>query len=222
MTPTLGLSAATAWTALVRRVPASTILAYVHQQWHAFAAHCVDQGKSLQSWKEPELTQALQAHLRRRSLAGQQPFDGDFLAENQTFDLDPQTCKPYCVARTDIEWLLFGFPRFTIEFKLLDGSSQLRTRYWRDGLTKFISATYAPNSPEAAMWGFLRQGGHGDGEKIARLLIKRATQLRCAAPTAPCEQPSTLSSGLGLFDSVHLRTAGPSPLILAHLFVPLP
>ncbi|MBJ7439485.1 MAG: hypothetical protein JHD35_10735 [Sphingopyxis sp.] len=195
---------------------------YVHSQWQAFAAHCAANGISLQDWKETELTKALQARLSSAALAGQQPFDGDFIAEHERFELDAATFKPICVSRTDLEWLLSGFPRFTIEFKLLDGTSQLRTRYWRDGLRKFIAAIYAPQSGEAAMWAFLRRPGHTDGEKVMKLVAKRATQLSCATPSNPYIQPSSLAGGIALFDTAHNRGAGPSPLALAHVFTALP
>jgi hypothetical protein len=214
--------AATPWTAVVRRVPASVILDYVLKQWQSFAADCTANAISLQSWKEPELTQALQARLSGAALGGHQPFDGDFLAETQRFELDPVTFKPICVARTDIEWLLSGFPRFTIEFKMLDGTPQLRTRYWRDGLRKFIAAIYAPQSHEGAMWAFLRTSGNGDAIKVRTLVAKRASQLACVTPAAPYVAPSTIASTTAQFDTYHRRSAGPSPLSLSHVFTQLP
>lgn len=217
-----GPSSVSPWTAVIRRVPAATILDYVHGQWLAFVAHCGAQGISLQGWKETELTKALQARLSSAALAGSQPFDGDFIAEHERYELDPVTCKPVCVSRTDLEWLLAGFPRFTIEFKLLDGSPQLRTRYWRDGLRKFIEGIYAPQSSEAAMWAFLRTLGHNDGHKVLKLVTKRAVQLACVTPNAPTIQPSDLAVGVAAFDTAHIRGTGPSPLRLAHIFTSIP
>ena len=203
-------------------MPAATILSYVHGQWIAFTKHCTANGISLQSWKETELTKALQARLSYAALAGHQPFDGDFIAEHERYELDPVTFKPVCVSRTDVEWLLAGFPRFTIEFKLLDGSPQLRTRYWRDGLRKFIAGIYAPQSDEAAIWALLRSAGHGDGTKVLKLVAKRAVQLACVAPGSPSVQPSSLAAGVAAFDTAHHRGAAPSPLTLAHIFTPIP
>lgn len=128
---------------------------------------------------------------------------------------------PVCTARTDIEWLLGGFPRFTIEFKLLDGGTPLRSRYWQQGLAKFVAGTYAPHADEGAMWGFLRAGGTGDGVKVRLLLEKRATALANANAGALTSAPSGLCA-LALFDTAHLRAGAPSPLRIAHLFVPLP
>lgn len=216
------LSAGSPWTAVVRRVSASVILGYVYAEWQSFAAHCTAQGISLQDWKETDLTNALQARLSSAALTGKQPFDGDFIAELERYEIDPKTCKPICVSRTDLEWLLAGFPRFTIEFKLLDGTPQLRTRYWRDGLSRFVAGTYAPQASEAAMWAFLRLPGQADGIKVRKLLAKRAVQLVCVNPTAPYLQPSSMANGLALFDTAHLRLVGPSPVMLAHIFTPLP
>lgn len=216
------LSGGSPWTAVVRRVSASVLLNYVYAEWQAFAAQCTAQGISLQDWKETDLTKALQARLSSAALTGNQPFDGDFIAEHERYEIDPTTCKPVCVSRTDLEWLLAGFPRFTIEFKLLDGTPQLRTRYWRDGLSRFVAGTYAPQSGEAAMWAFLRLPGHADGIKVRALLAKRATQLVCAIPSAPFLEPSSMANGLALFDTTHLRSVGPSPVTLAHIFTPLP
>lgn len=216
------VNAGEAWFAVVRRVPAATILAYLLAKWNEFATDCAANGIVLQGWKEPELTKALQARLSSAAMAGAQPFDGDFIAEHERFELDPVTFKPVCVSRTDIEWLLAGFPRFTVEFKLLDGSSQLRTRYWRDGLRKFVAATYAPQSNEAAMWGFLRLQGHADAVRVMRIVARRAQQLSSSTPGAPCAQPSVMAAGIAHFDTAHIRSVGPSPLVLAHVFTALP
>lgn len=207
---------------MVRRVPAAAILGYVHAKWQEYAAHCTVNGISLQDWRETELTKGLQAWLSRAALACEQPFDGDFIAEHERYELDPATCKPVCVSRTDLEWLLAGFPRFTIEFKLLDGTPQLRTRYWREGLSRFVAGTYAPQSNEAAMWAFLRQPGQADGLKVRTLVAKRAKQLSCAVPATPFLTPSVMAADLALFDTAHLRTSGPSPVAVAHIFTILP
>lgn len=221
MTATVGLGPNSPWTAVVRRVSADMLLSYVHQQWTNYASACTALGVSLQARKEPDLTKALQAQLAKAALAGHQPFDGDFIAEHERFDLDPTTMLPVCESRTDIEWLLSGFPRFTIEFKLLDGGAGLRTRYWQQGLAKFVSGAYAPHSHEGAMWAFLRTAGYVDGPKIRALVDKRAIQLSSVDAANPTSAPSALCT-LALFDSAHSRTSSPSPLRLAHLFVALP
>jgi len=154
---------------------------------------------------------------------GEQPFDGDFLAETQTFDLDPITRKPICISRTDIEYMLTGLPRLTVEFKILDGSSGYRTKYWREGVLRFVSSVYAATANEAAMWGFLRSAGHADGNEVSRLLISNSARLNCDThPGTPRREPSQVAGPLGLFDSVHLRSEGQSPIAVAHLFVNLP
>ncbi len=221
MTQVFGLTSGSPWTAVVRRVDANTLLTHVHRLWSAYASACVAMGVSLQTRTEPQLTKALQARLTQAALAGQQPFDGDFIAEHERYTLDPATMLPLCESRTDIEWLLAGFPRFTIEFKLLDGGSVLRSRYWQIGVARFVAGTYAPQSNEAAMWAFLRSGGSADGPKLMALLDARAAQLMSADPAAVTSAPSAICT-LALFDSTHLRTGAPSPLKMAHLFVSLP
>ena len=93
------ISGSSPWTTVVRRVSSSVILHYVYTVWQAFAANCTAQGVSLQDWKETDLTKALQASLSSAALAGNQPFDGDFIAEHERYEIDPTTCKPVCVSR---------------------------------------------------------------------------------------------------------------------------
>lgn len=217
----MGLAPGSPWTAVVRRVSVEALLTHVHQQWLAYAAKCVALGVSLQSRKEPDLTKALQAQLTETACNGGQPFDGDFIAEHERYTLHPKTLKPICESRTDIEWLLAGFPRFTIEFKLLDGGTGLRTKYWQKGVARFVVGTYAPRSDEAAMWAFLRSGGTADGLKVRTLMDKRAAQLNSANASGTTTAPSSMCT-LASFDSAHLRVDAPSPLRIAHLFIPLP
>jgi hypothetical protein len=223
MSVILGVQGALPWTKLIRRPPTHVILAYVHDRWQAFADECTADGRSLQDWKETNLTQALHSKLAKAHSHDEQPFDGDFLAETQRFDLDLTTGKPFCVSRTDIEYLLTGLPRFIIEFKILDGSTGYRTKYWREGVLRFASSTYAPAANEAAMWGFLRSAGHGDGDEVSRLLVNNAGRLKCDMhPGTPRRVPSKLAGSIGSFDSVHLREGGRLPIEIAHIFVRLP
>ena len=125
MTDVQGLSSDSEFVGLLGDVPASTILAYVHSAWLGYAETFKDASPPLQKRKEPQLTQALGAHLRKRQDDGEQPFAGDFYAELSQYVLDGNGL-PKCVARTDIEWRLFGVPALVFEFKLLDGKGPRR------------------------------------------------------------------------------------------------
>jgi hypothetical protein len=109
--------------------PISALLAYVHQSWLGYSNLYKNSLPPLQKRTEPQLTQALAAHLRERQDAGEQPFAGDFFGELSEYILDKVTGLPRCIARTDIEWRLYGMPGFIIEFKrLTQNASATRCR----------------------------------------------------------------------------------------------
>lgn len=222
MSFTVGGDGLDEWNRVIRRASGDTILRHVHVHWGFFSFHQAFSGVNLQGWSEPELTQGLAAHLSSVAEAGEQPFDGEFIAERSRYELDKMTRKPVCFARTDIEWTLYGFPGFTIEFKIIDGTSPRRSRY-HNGMIKFLDGRYGGKSTTGAMWGLQRNGANSDPVAIRSLLTKRAGKLACTNLTAPITIPSVICASVASFDTNHKRSGGGLlPIALAHVFTPIP
>ncbi len=107
MSKVKGISADSPFVHLLGDLSMPEMLGYVHKAWQAYAEAYKDSAPPLQKRSEPELTQALAAYLRGRQEAGEQAFPGDFHGELSEFILD-KNGLPKCIARTDIEWRLFG------------------------------------------------------------------------------------------------------------------
>lgn len=214
----IGLDESSPWITVVRLTPSDTILRYVHAQWARFSQRCAEAAIDLQTMNEPTLTQRLGAVLTTAKKEGAQPFQGDFYAElrHQTFRWDTMTVEP--ASRTDIAFAVTGQPLLIIEFKLLNGSADLRRRYVKDGLNRFVSGFYASDNVVAAMWAFLRTGGEADPGAVRTDLDGRGAELRSPDPSAA---PSTIC-GLATFDTSHRRDEPRVPITVAHFFVALP
>src|SRR3954468_24724514 len=156
-----GLTTNSPFIDLVGDLPIPTLLGYVHESWLAYAEQYSGLSPSFQKRKEPQLTQALAAHLRQRQDAGEQPFVGDFFGELADYVLD-KSGLPKCIARTDIEWRLHGVPAFVVEFKVLDGKKARRDKYLHDGVMRFVTGRYASRSMVGAMFALLRKAAAKD------------------------------------------------------------
>lgn len=178
----------------------------------------MDQRK-IQNRTEPQLTQALAAHLRERQVAGEQPFAGDFYGELSEYVLDKKTGLPRCIARTDIEWRLHGVSGFIVEFKILDGRLERREKYLLDGVMRFVAGRYSGAAAAGAMFALLRKSASDDPKLLLLELQKSSTSLQCAG----IKVNSELLPKIAAFDSAHQRSAPHvTPFQLAHLFVHLP
>lgn len=218
---TLGLTRGIAWTRVIRRPAAAAIISYVLDKWQEYADRYRELGEPLHERDEPVLTEGLAAYLAKESEAGRQPLDGDFLAELRHYDLGPDG-TPVCIGRTDIEWRLYGFPCFTIEFKILDAGTARLRRYLDQGLVKFVDGRYAPRAPEGAMCAFLRPGAEGVVDLLRDAIAAAAEELRCPVAETPILVPSQLAPAIAQFDTAHQRDdPAISPIQLAHIFIPL-
>lgn len=219
MSDVKGLTADSPFVDLFGDLPVSALLAYVHETWLAYADLYKGSEPPLQKRTEPQLTQALAAHLRERQDAGEQPFAGDFYGELSEYVLDKATGLPKCIARTDIEWRLYGVSGFIIEFKILDGKLQRREKYLLDGVMRFVVGRYSGSATAGAMFALLRKSASDDPSLLLLELERDGTDLRCAA----IKKDSELLPKIAAFDSAHQRSAPHvTPFQLAHLFVPLP
>jgi hypothetical protein len=193
------------------------VLGYVHSSWLDYLNLYRALGPPFQRRREPQLTQALGAYLREREDQGFQPVAGQFFAESNEFILTAEGL-PKAIARTDIEWRLYGFPVVIIEFKLLDGKAAKRKSYLLEGVHRFVAGRYAGKSWFGAMFGLLRKKAEKDPALLATEIMSYA-QLNCTGVSLDSE----LLPGTASFDSTHNRVSPHlSPFRLAHLFVLLP
>jgi hypothetical protein len=204
---------------LVGDFPVPALLAYVHESWLAYADLYKGSVPSFQKRTEPQLTQALAAHLRQRQDAGEQPFVGDFFGELAEYVLDKKTGLPKCIARTDIEWRLYGVSSFIIEFKILDGKPSRRKKYLLDGVMRFVIGRYGSRATAGAMFALLRTAAVRDQNLILVELEKNGLVLNCGE----IKRSSELLPTVAAFDTAHQRMSPhATPFQLAHLFVALP
>lgn len=214
-----GLSANSPFVDLVGDLPVSALLGYVHASWLTYADLYKKSTPSFQKRTEPQLTQALAAHLRQRQDAGEQPFAGDFYGELAEYVLDNSTGLPKCIARTDIEWRLHGISGFIVEFKVLDGKKARRDKYLQDGVMRFVIGRYASKATTGAMFALLRKAAAKDPNLILVELETNGASLQCAS----VKKSSDLLPTIAAFDTAHQRIAPhATPFQLAHLFVALP
>lgn len=219
MSSVRGLSSDSPFVELVGEPPITALLTYIHASWLAYADLYKGAQPSFQKRKEPQLTQALAAHLRQRQDAGEQPFPGDFFGELADYILDKSTGLPKCVARTDIEWRLHGVTGFIVEFKVLDGKKARRDKYLIDGVMRFVIGRYGSKATIGAMFALLRKGAAKDPDLIKIELATNGASLQCTG----IDKSSGILPAIAAFDSAHQRSAPHvTPFRLAHLFVPLP
>jgi hypothetical protein len=219
MTNVRGLNVDSPFVNLIGDLPISALLGYVYESWLAYADLYKNSVPSFQKRTEPQLTQALAAHLRERQDAGLQPFIGDFFGELADYVLDSSTGLPKCIARTDIEWRLHGLAAFIVEFKILDGKKKRRDKYLQDGVMRFVIGRYASKAAVGAMFSLLRKAATNDPSLIMIELQNNSADLQCITIKKKSELFPTIAS----FDTIHNRTMPhTTPFNLAHLFVTLP
>jgi hypothetical protein len=219
MSKVKGLGVDSPFIDLVGDFPISDLLGYVHESWLTYADLYKNSAPSFQKRKEPQLTQALAAHLRQRQDAGEQPFAGDFFGELADYVLDKSSGLPKCIARTDIEWRLHGVSAFIVEFKVLDGKKGRRDKYLQDGVMRFVIGRYASKATAGAMFALLRKAAAKDPNLIMVEFETNGTNLQCAG----VKRSSELLPTIAAFDTAHQRSAPhAAPFHLAHLFVVLP
>ena len=215
MSDVKGLSADSPFIELLGDLPAASLLSYVHGSWAAYATSYKNATPPLHKRTEPQLTKALAAYLRQQQDAGNQPIPGHFFAELSDYILD-EDGLPVCIGRTDIEWRLYGYPRFVIEFKVLDGTAARRQRYLFDGVLRFVDGRYASSARVSSMFAFMLCDPSNDVTAL-KAELRKSGPLRCVG----VRDPSQLFS-IASFDSIHDR-ASPhlTPFQLAHVFVSL-
>jgi hypothetical protein len=214
-----GLTANSPFIDLLGDLPISTLLGYVHASWLAYAEQYGGSIPSFQKRKEPQLTQALAAHLRQRQDFGEQPFIGDFFGELADYVLDKSSGLPKCIARTDIEWRLHGVPALVVEFKVLDGKKARRDKYLHDGVMRFVIGRYASKAMVGAMFALLRKAAAKDQNLLLAEFETNGAILHCAG----VKKSSELLPGIAAFDTTHQRNVPHvTPFHLTHLFVALP
>ena len=219
MSDVKGLTADSPFVDLFGDLPVSVLLGYVHESWLAYANLYKDSQPPLQKRTEPQLTQALAAYLRGKQDLGEQPFVGDFYGELSEYVLDQVSGLPKCIARTDIEWRLYGVAGFIIEFKILDGKRQRREKYLLDGVMRFVVGRYSSPTNAGAMFALLRRAASDDPSLLLSELEKAGEGLQCVG----VKKESELLPKIAAFDTAHQRNwPHVTPFQLAHLFVPLP
>lgn len=221
MTTLLGLRPGSPWSRVIRCPPTATILSYLVDKWQEYAAHYGGIGEPLARRDEPELTEGLSAFLGKEFDGGRQPFDGEFFCELKRFDLLPDG-KRICIGRTDIEWKLFGFPNFIVEFKIIGGGRRA-IKYVTEGMARFVDGRYGPRALEGAMWAFIRPSSPEQAVHVQAHVDAHSGPLRCIAVGGAYRiSPSELAPSVATFDSLHDRDP-PAPTIrLAHVFIDLP
>lgn len=220
MSNIIGADDKSVWTRVIRRPETHVVVTYVLERWLKYSSKFGGYSPPLFERDEPTLTEGLAAFLAQEFELGQQPFDGDFFGELRHYDLQPDG-KALCVGRTDIEWRLFGFPCFTFEFKILDGTSNKRNRYINDGVQRFVDGRYSGQSPQGAMCAFLRQGSESDAELVEKLITNKAAKLRCRPIAGPfIISPSVIAPDAAKFDTAHMRDEPLySPIQIIHVFL---
>jgi hypothetical protein len=213
-----GLTANSPFIDLVGDIPIQTLLGYVHESWLGYAEQYSGLSPSFQKRKEPQLTQALAAYLRKRQDAGEQPFAGDFFGELADYVLD-KSGLPKCIRRTDIEWRLHGVPAFVVEFKILDGKKARRDKYLHDGVMRFVTGRYGSGAMVGAMFALLRKAAAKDPILLLFEIEMNSAILRCDG----VKKISELLPSIAAFDTAHQRNVPHvTPFYLTHLFVDLP
>jgi hypothetical protein len=219
MSEVRGLSSSSPFVRLVGDPDVAALLTYVHGSWSDYVTLFRVSSPPFQQRSETQLTQALAAHLRRKQDAGQQQLPGHFFGELSQYDLDDVSGLPKCVARTDIEWRLYGKPALIIEFKILDGRKQRRTKYLLDGVMRFVVGRYSGETAAGAMFGLLRKKASKDPDLIRVALGKKDPEFQCQE----VKNGSQLLPSIATFDSIHQRKSPHvTPFRLAHLFFALP
>ncbi|UCV28137.1 hypothetical protein [Ferribacterium limneticum] len=218
MTRLLGLHKASDWTWVVRRPPAAQILEYLVNKWLDYETKYSGIGEPFASRNEPALTEGLAAYLDAEYQAGAQPFDGEFFAELNHYDLLPDG-KRSIIGRSDIEWRLSGAPNFIIEFKVIGGGRPAKA-YITDGMIRFVDGRYAPKAAEGAMWAFFRPNSTETVTDIEAIIDEHVAHLRCQPENGMHRiSPSVLAPNIASFDSVHERVHPAISIRLAHIFV---
>jgi hypothetical protein len=201
MSSVRGLSVDSPFVELVGDPPIAALLTYIHESWLAYADLYKNAPPSFQKRREPQLTQALAAHLRQRQDASEQPFPGDFFGELADYVLDKSTGLPKCIARTDIEWRLHGVVGLIIEFKILDGKKTRRDKYLVEGVMRFVVGRYASKATVGAMFALLRKGASKDPGLIMVELEANGASFQCAG----IKKSSDILPAIAAFDTTHHR-----------------
>ena len=208
------------WAYLVRPAPASQVLSYLVAMWSKYETQYSGIGQPFAERSETTLTEGFAAYLETKLDAGQQPFDGEFVAERQRYDIGPDG-KRVIIGRTDIEWRLFGSPAFVIEFKVIGGGRPAKA-YVSDGMMRFVDGRYGPKSVEGAMWAFFRPGSTEVASDVADIIDANLVQLRAQAEQGVHRiAPSKVAPNTAAYDSLHLRDSEVSKIRLAHIFLEL-
>lgn len=203
---------------MVRRPPASAILAYLFARWQEYEQTYSGTGEPFGVRTEPQLTEGLGAYLTELYEAGEQSFDGEFFAEHRRVDLGSDG-KRKIIGRSDIEWRLHGSPNFIVEFKVIGGGRPAKA-YVSDGMARFVDGRYGHRSTEGAMWAFFRPGSTELIPHVEALIDAHLEPLRCQAENGAHRiAPSIMAPATASFDSLHARDPAAPAIRLAHVFV---
>jgi hypothetical protein len=216
----VGLTNNTAWTKLVRRPRSAQILDYLVQQWGVYERFYIGKGQAFSRRKETVLTKGFGAYITQSSVEQTQPFHGNFRIEHPTYILNPDGSAK-AIARTDIQWELYGVPIFVVEMKVI-GGGRPATAYVRAGVTRFVSGQYSKHAVEGAMWAFLRVGSRTTCNTMGVLLDRSAHLTNCiSSPRGYLTSPSRMAPNSAAFDTIHEREQGYGQITLAHVIVRL-
>jgi len=208
------------WAYVVRRAPASVILDYLAHQWNCYSTEYGGVGEPFEERSEPELTEGFAAYLQEKSDQQLQPFDGNFFAEQNRYDLRSDG-KRKIIARTDIEWRLYGSPAFVVEFKII-GNNRPAKAYVLEGMMRFVEGRYAPQSLEGAMWAFFHPTSNEDETDLSAAIQKNLGQLRLQIQHGlHLIAPSKIAPNTAKFDSIHHRDPYAPDIRLAHVLIKL-
>jgi len=177
---------------------------------------------------EPRLTRALVFLLR----SGSDEFGlmGHWGSEQEVGDIDVKTGVITDPRRTDIQYQWNDPKRkleLVFEFKKLSSTSSSRSKYAKDGISRFVDGHYSKRQPVALMVGILTEP-YADCvppliRSLTRPAMKSALSLRHSAKGEATYSPSSLFPDHADFDTEHTRPPSLGPahgtIRIAHLFL---
>ena len=214
------------WLALFPRTAATQAVDALCVAWNRLA----DRYKSEFNHKtyEHKLTRRLVFLLR--SWSDELGLMGHWGSEQEVGDIDPDTGQIINPKRTDIQYQWNDSERkleLVFEFKKLSSKSSSRSKYSRDGISRFVDGHYSKRQPVALMAGILLEP-HVDCvprliKSLTRPSMKAALSLQQTKHGEATYQPSSLFPDHAEFDTEHMRPAKLGAeyetIRIAHLFL---
>jgi hypothetical protein len=155
---------------------------------------------------------------------------GHWGSEQEVGDINPDTGELIDPKRTDIQYQWNDSKRkleLVFEFKKLNSKPNSRSKYAKDGISRFVDGYYSKRQPVALMVGILTEP-RGDCvpalvKSLTRPVMKAVLALRHTADAKAIYEPSSLFPDHAEFDTDHTRPPELGPthgtIRIAHLFL---